>query len=88
MAISQNAHLDVRILDKLLSFRVNHMGNPKMPLGDLIRECDVDSSFVLKCLYELQEKQWVDFNLLEQGKSGQVWLTGAGVAVAEDATNH
>lgn len=82
-----DVHLDERILVTLLSYRAGHMGNHEMPLRDLFKECGGEQTSILNCLYRLKEKKWVDFHLLERGEGGQVWLTAAGVTVAEDLAN-
>lgn len=76
--------LDTRIVLVLDDHWAKHPGQPRMRLNDLIVAAGFGREDVVDGLYELQEKDWVDFNLLEAGESGLVWLTSLGRRVAAD----
>lgn len=76
--------LDESILQILYTYQQEHPGDPKMNMQDILMSCNSSLQELIRMLYQLQEKKWVDFELTEQAGSGQVWLTSAGRKVAKD----
>jgi len=57
-----------------------------MSLNELIESVRADRSDVMRWLFGLQEKRWIDYDLTEGAESGVVWLTQLGIRVAADAS--
>jgi hypothetical protein len=77
--------LDTRILKILYHFLQKHPGDPQMDLNEMVGVLESERADVLQCLYGLQEKGWVDYNLTERAESGLLWLTRLGTRVAKAA---
>ena len=76
--------LDARILKILHNHLQAYPGDPEMNLNELIGALRADRADIVQCLFELREKGWLDYNLLDQAQSGLVRLTRLGAKVARD----
>lgn len=81
---SEAPSLDARILKALYTYYLQHPGSPQMNLNELIAICAAERSEVIRYLWGLHEKRWVEHNLTERADMGSVWLTPQGIGVAKD----
>jgi len=78
--------LDAQILHTLYTYYQQFPGDPQIGLNELIRTSKARRVEVVKCLYGLQEKEWLEYDFTVGAGGGLVWLTPLGVRVAEDAS--
>ncbi len=77
-------YLDSKILKVLYSYFQQHPGTPKMSHNRLLKISDAGNTDVIECLYNLQKKKWVDFDLTDRAEVGLVWLAPDGIQIAKD----
>jgi hypothetical protein len=76
--------LDTRILSTLYAYFQKYPGDSKISLNELIKVFNAEHSDVIQCLYGLQEKGWLNYDLTGRAESGLIWLTNLGIRVAKD----
>ena len=82
----RTGNLDAQVLRALYDYLQDHLGSPKMNFNELVGTVWAEKSNVIQCLMGLQEKDWLDYDLIENAEGGVVWLTQLGTRVAEDAS--
>lgn len=75
--------LDTQILIILYNYQQKYFGESDMSLNQLVLSSGVKIQAVQRCLFTLQKKRWLQYELTRRGEAGLVSLTSQGFRVAE-----
>ncbi len=76
--------LDTKIMKSLYGYFQQYPGDPGMTFRELNKISESEQSEVIQCIYGLQEKGWIKYELTPKAEIGLIWLTQVGIRLAKD----